>query len=365
MPGWSRRPSWLSRVAEEFRIVERPRRKGALVYIALSFFWLTMLLGMVGFGALIDGDTGSVLPLVVAGIFAFLGFYVFYYGLTGLVNRSVLTINTNELRVRVGPLPWPGRLSIDRSQIYGLTISKSTRKDSSGNKHHTYTINALLKTQRVQPLISGYAEAQTAENVRRKIAQQLRLDYADSFVREPAIPDAIAMPPGLEVGEAAQTLTIAYRPSRGSAIAIGLFAVAWTSGIAMFTVEAPWFFLPFVFPFWIIAAGLLYYCLIRLVNHTWLQVGGGLIRGGSKPLPWFGTVSLDADSVEQLLVRRRKQKSKGGTHYSFDVMVHARGGQEIKLAGGFEEYDHAIFVERRIELYLGIENRMVKGEFKQ
>ncbi|TXT35987.1 MAG: hypothetical protein FD138_1138, partial [Planctomycetota bacterium] len=55
--------------------------------------------------------------------------------------------------------------------------------------------------------------------------------------------------------------------------------------------------------------------------------------------------------------------SDGHATTSMQYEVYAVvNGQKQKLLGGLHEVDQALFVEQRLERYLGIEDRIVPGE---
>ena len=92
----------------------------------------------------------------------------------------------------------------------------------------------------------------------------------------------------------------------------------------------------------------------------------GILSVRHGPLPWRGNLDLPTDGIEQLFCQnklRTNRDSDGHTTTSRQYEVHAViHGQKQKLLGGLHEADQALFVEQRLERFLGIEDRSVSGE---
>ncbi|HLQ46343.1 MAG TPA: hypothetical protein VK137_16485, partial [Planctomycetaceae bacterium] len=84
------------------------------------------------------------------------------------------------------------------------------------------------------------------------------------------------------------------------------------------------------------------------------------------PVPWKGNLDLATDGIEQIYCQRKINRSRsddGDISTSTRFEVHAvAGAQKVKLLSGLQEADHALFVEQRLERFLGIEDRPVPGE---
>ena len=63
---------------------------------------------------LIEFDSVTeALPFVALGL---PGFVFLYAGLAGLVNRSQIRVENGQINIHRGPLPWPGRRNLVRSE---------------------------------------------------------------------------------------------------------------------------------------------------------------------------------------------------------------------------------------------------------
>lgn len=124
----------------------------------------------------------------------------------------------------------------------------------------------------------------------------------------------------------------------------------------------------FVFPIIHVAigVGLTYFVLAGLLNSTVIRVADGMLTVRHGPLPWIGNCDLPTEGIDQIYCQNKLQRSRdedGRTTISTQYEVHALvNGRKQKLLSGLHEADHALFVEQRLERFLGIENRTVPGE---
>ena len=71
------------------------------------------------------------------------GLALLYISLTGYFNSTRVTVTKNEIVVRNGPLPWPGK-QIQASEVVRLFFRKEKQK-SQVNSWFTYAVVAVLK----------------------------------------------------------------------------------------------------------------------------------------------------------------------------------------------------------------------------
>lgn len=193
-------------------------------------------------------------------------------------------------------------------------------------------------------------------------------------------PGDIPIPAQFTIEDAGHALTIRRRWFQWGYVFLIIFAIAWDSFLVgwywMLIVPndglagppGPFKLIFFVFPLIHVAvgAGLTYFSLAGCLNSTVIRVADGIVSLRHGPLPWLGNVELPTDSIEQIYCQNKLRKSRnddGRTTTSMQYEVHAVvGGQKQKLLGGLSEADHALFVEQRLERFLGIEDRPVLGE---
>ncbi len=105
-----------------------------------------------------------------------------------------------------------------------------------------------------------------------------------------------------------------------------------------------------------------YIALTGWFNRTQLTVGQGKIGVRHGPLPWPGNKEIDAHDVKQLYGKEKISRSRNSTSVSYELRAVTKSGRNIKLVGGLESQEQAIFIEQKIEKYLRIEDVAIPGE---
>lgn len=191
----------------------------------------------------------------------------------------------------------------------------------------------------------------------------------------------VPVPARCTVEDNGQELIIRQRWFQWAMFFLLFFAIAWDSFLVgwywMLTsgpfggdngMPGPFKLIFFVFPIAHVAVGvgLTYFVLAGFLNSTIIRVADGVLSVRHVPLPWRGNLDLPMDGIEQIYCQnklRTNRDSDGHTTTSMQYEVYAVvNGQKQKLLGGLHEADQALFVEQRLERYLGIEDRTVPGE---
>ena len=113
-----------------------------------------------------------------------------------------------------------------------------------------------------------------------------------------------------------------------------------------------------------VGVALTYYVLTGWFNKTTISVGQGRIRVRHRPFPWPGNKDFGTTDVKQLYA---KANNPGLWHWNFATVAYelravTKSGLNIKLVGGLEAQEQAIFIEQKIEKYLRIKDAPVAGE---
>lgn len=101
-----------------------------------------------------------------------------------------------------------------------------------------------------------------------------------------------------------------------------------------------------------------------LVNRTSVGVSGGQLTVSHRPLLWPGNRVMPKSDIQQLYCRE-KFHDKHRRTVTYQVLLTRRDGTTIKLLGGLEELDQALFIEQELERALGITDRSIRGELKR
>lgn len=117
-------------------------------------------------------------------------------------------------------------------------------------------------------------------------------------------------------------------------------------------------------PFWILVA-VAYYTLTKLFNATTITVTHNLLTVKHGPLPTWGNKQLDPTQIKQLFSQRVVKKSKNSTTITYDVRMVTGHNQQKTLVSGLDTPEQALFLEEKIERYLGIRDKPITGEVNQ
>jgi hypothetical protein len=144
----------------------------------------------------------------------------------------------------------------------------------------------------------------------------------------------------------------------------GFLVVWYTMGLAGLASGETGMIIMLLFPVLHVIAGayLAYTAITGFVNATTVTVSrrGVDVRHG--PLPWPGNKTLSTEDIAQLYVSPRQVSSKNSTQTVYDVTAVGPDNLEVVLVKGIENDNAALFMERRIETWLGIEDREVPGQ---
>ena len=183
----------------------------------------------------------------------------------------------------------------------------------------------------------------------------------------------VATPDGVTVTENDHGLMIESKASKTKALGIVFFAVFWN--IVLFGFMLPGFFGSgigamglVILPFVAVGVGMAYYAVVLLVNKNYITASDKTLSFATAPLPWFGNSTLDRADVKQLFVREQYHRSSSSsgrsrTYYTYDLTVMLANGGRKKLLS-LQKPENALFFERSIEEYLGIEDTRVSGEMQ-
>jgi hypothetical protein len=119
----------------------------------------------------------------------------------------------------------------------------------------------------------------------------------------------------------------------------------------------------FLFPLLHVAvgAGLTYYVLCGWINRTWIRVGQGQMSVRHGPLPWPGNKVVRSGDLKQLYAKENISRGRNGTTSTYEVRAVTHSGLNIRLVAGLATSEQAVYIEQRVEQYLGIENTPVPG----
>ncbi len=190
------------------------------------------------------------------------------------------------------------------------------------------------------------------------------LDDAERISLEKAEP----LPKGFEILELRSELNIfmKWRDSRNKFIEF--FALLW-NGILLFMMlimiaSGQYGAILFLSIHLIAGIVLIYYVIGKWVNRTVLTVNESYISTSHKPIPWFfyKAIKYPSRDIDQLYCKKYVSATVNDVpQYSYRVMAQLKNFDEFVLIQGLQKINHALFLEQKVEQYLGIKDRPVDG----
>jgi hypothetical protein len=149
----------------------------ALGFIALwdgfVVAWYTMAYAMASRGG--EEARGAVCMVLITLPHLVVGVGLTYMAVCSLVkNTTVAEVAGGRLRVRHGPLPWPGNHDLDAAEVRQLYCTeKAADQGRSREPGYHYTVNAVLADGRTVPLLTDLDDKTTARFYEQKLEEWL------------------------------------------------------------------------------------------------------------------------------------------------------------------------------------------------
>ncbi|HAM36277.1 MAG TPA: hypothetical protein DEB40_09455 [Elusimicrobia bacterium] len=178
----------------------------------------------------------------------------------------------------------------------------------------------------------------------------------------------VDMPAKFSVTQDGSDLLLVYRWFSLGLFALLFFCVFWDGFLVFwyamaFSKKAP--LLMVLFPLGHLGVGvfLTYVTAAGFVNRTFVRAGTDRLSIRHLPLPWPGQREISRTEIEQLFCSEKIGRTRNGSSTaSYQVEALLRGGKRVKLVSGLDKPEQALFIEQKIESYLGIADRPVAGE---
>lgn len=180
--------------------------------------------------------------------------------------------------------------------------------------------------------------------------------------------DTLPIPKKIELLEDHGSLIIRRRWFGPKAFALAFFCLIWDGFLVI------WYFAAFskpdaplmmkLFPLLHVGVGFLvtYIMLAHFINKTDIAISPMSLSVKHYPMKWFGGFTIDVTRIEQLFTNRIVNRSKNGNvSITYEVQIIDRSGRNRKLVGGLDSRDQGLFIEKKIEQVLGIEDQKIEG----
>ena len=176
----------------------------------------------------------------------------------------------------------------------------------------------------------------------------------------------VPMPAGIEMISDGLTTILRRRWWSWATIPLLLFCIIW-NGFMLF-----WFATALGTGMWPMAAfgslhaavgiGLAYTVLASFLNATDVLISPEGVRVRIHPVPWPGNLAVPSTDIAQLYAKEVVNRGRNGTSCSYDVHLIDRSGRERTLVSGLTSSEQSLFIEKTVELALGISDQPVRGE---
>lgn len=179
---------------------------------------------------------------------------------------------------------------------------------------------------------------------------------------------AMPFPGNLLMTERNQEITIEKKWFTLSHLGTLLFALVWNGFTFFFysmMMSGNVSIIILLFPVLHVMVGLwlLYYSLCGFLNKTVIRASQYEISVRHIPLPWSGDKVIERACIQQLYILEQTKKHRGSVIHSYDVQVIVHDGRTVSLIKGLDTPEEALFIEKKIEHFLRIEDRPVEGAF--
>jgi serine/threonine protein kinase len=233
-------------------------------------------------------------------------------------------------------------------------LEAMTHPDHTKRPEHTSGVLDTLRDIQEKPNLSSYSRSQT------------RRQQRDDDGNLPTPSYDIVKPSSFHTEEDGDTFTLSWRWFRAHHIFLLFFFICWDAFLLFWygmVGNAPLIFS--LFPLIHVAVGVAgsYYTLAGFLNKTTISIDSNNLKVRHTPLPWFGDCQYPPNDIEQLFCKEQINNTKNGQSITYEVHIIANG-EHKKLIGNLQDPGEALYIERQIEDYLGIEDRYVPGQLR-
>ena len=314
-------------------------------------------------GAIINFATqpfGDYFPL----IFALPAIWMMYFCVAGLVNRTRITLSLDGISVHHGPLPWPGNVSLERTNLKQFHIKTTFARGALSN----HKVQALLRNDKIVTVVNGPGlSRQQATYINRALQQAFRT--ADAKPQDAVIAEA-----GLTIRREGANLEIVKRWFDQYTIRKAVFAVLWLAFTGWMTWA--WHTSFGAIPFWpfdpvhtglpiliqsmLLGTGvvLAYRAAAGLLNRTIVMVSRERLSIRHGPLPWRGNEVIAVSNLSHLQLKKSAWTRRAGPGrppiHTYEIHAVLTDGFSRKLAGGFDKSVQAQQLKQAIEGLLAL-----------
>lgn len=179
---------------------------------------------------------------------------------------------------------------------------------------------------------------------------------------------ALPVPEKLSLTEDSREIIMEKKWFSMAHIGTFLFALFWNSLIFFFyamMIAGNVSIIILLFPVMHLIAGiwLFYYSICGFFNKTIISANKMEVSIKFTPMPWMGEKLIERSQILQFYIIEQTKKQSGTAVHTYDVQVLIKENKTISLITGLETPGEALFIEKKLEQFLHIENQPVEGAY--
>lgn len=175
----------------------------------------------------------------------------------------------------------------------------------------------------------------------------------------------------LDIYEDENSLEISFKWFTPMAFFLLFFSFFWVGFLVFwytvsFSTGAPLMALLFPLIHVSVGIGLVYYVLCLFFNKTYFHIYDGELNVVHQPIPWWrGNRKMNIEDIAQFYVKEKRTDGKNGPKFTYDLRAKLRNNEDKSIMALDDiSSQTALELEKRLEKFLGIQDRPVKGEYR-
>jgi hypothetical protein len=171
-PGIPQPAKWQVEEGPTELVIVRPwnRQLGYFGLVFVAFWGLFLIFPLLD----LLGEPSVANVLTSLGLFSLCGTSL-YLALAQFFNQTTVRVSYDELSVRIGPLPWPGKFEIFRADAKQLFVREHTSTNKNGSRTYSYSLHLVDAQKKHHRLVYGLRDSQEARFLEQKVEQYLRV----------------------------------------------------------------------------------------------------------------------------------------------------------------------------------------------
>lgn len=194
---------------------------------------------------------------------------------------------------------------------------------------------------------------------------------------KPRLRPQLPTPSAVRIEKDGESARLVQRWFSGKYLAMLIFVIPWDAFLCFWYSMAfgangmgggmqgglPWIFFIFPIGHLAIGIGMTYSVLTGFFNRTVIELSREELSVWFEPLPWLGEKTIKTSNILQFYCKEKMTHGKrGSTRSQYELHVVTKDNRQVKLLGGIDAPDVALFFETQLETWMRISDQRVVGE---